>query len=112
MVEYEVLNEIMTSTVAQLFTINRLKPSQLNESKIDIPLGRSSTASLNGDKQQYTNASEWVSTQGKKFLEDSLARLQIDTKKYTFREQTITQLTVEELNKIKRNVKNELKKYD
>ena len=54
MVEFDVLNEIMTSTVAQLFTINRqshLKffknSSQLNESKVDIPIGRASTSNLN-----------------------------------------------------------------
>ena len=53
--EFEILNEIMTSTVAQLFTINRsshLKffknSSQLNESKNEIPMGRGSTANLNG----------------------------------------------------------------
>ncbi len=49
--EFEILNEIMTSTVAQLFTINRqshLKffknSSQLNESKIDIPLNRANSS--------------------------------------------------------------------
>lgn len=49
--EYEILNEIMTSTVAQLFTINRqshLKffknSSQLNESKIDIPLNKAASS--------------------------------------------------------------------
>lgn len=60
--EFEILNEIMTSTVAQLFTINRTShlkffknSSQLNESKIDIPLNRagSSTAlNENGNQQQ------------------------------------------------------------
>jgi hypothetical protein len=50
--EFEILNEIMTGTVAQLFTINRqshLKffknSSQLNESKIDIPLNRANSSS-------------------------------------------------------------------
>lgn len=91
MVEYEVLNEILTSTVAHLFTINRsshLKffknSSQLNESKNDIPMGRASTTSLLADNNP--NAAEWVNTQGKKFLEDSLQRLQIDTKRYTFKD--------------------------
>jgi hypothetical protein len=53
MVEFDVLNEIMTSTVAQLFTINRTShlkffknSSQLNESKVDIPIGRGSTTNL------------------------------------------------------------------
>lgn len=74
-------------------------------------MGRASTTSLLNDNAP-TSASEWVGTQGKKFLEDSLNRLQIDTKKYSYKDQTITQLSVDELNKIKRNVKNELKKYD
>ena len=54
--EFEILNEIMTSTVAQLFTINRqshLKffknSSQLNESKIDIPLNRANSSSALND---------------------------------------------------------------
>jgi hypothetical protein len=54
--EFEILNEIMTSTVAQLFTINRqshLKffknSSQLNESKIDIPLNRAGSSSALND---------------------------------------------------------------
>ena len=36
----------------------------------------------------------------------------IDPKKYTFKDASITNLSVEELNKLKRNVKNELKRYD
>ncbi len=116
------MNEIMTTAVSQLFTINRSShckffknSSQLNESKIDIPMGRQSTASLNGvggNEQLAANAAEWVHTQGRKFLEDSTTRLQIDTKRYTHRDIVITQLSIDELNRVKKNVKNELKKYD
>lgn len=56
--------------------------------------------------------SEWVNTQGRKFLEDAKERLQIDTKQYLYKGNQLSQLTYEELNKIKRNVKGELKKYD
>ncbi len=45
-------------------------------------------------------------------MDDAMARLQIDTKRYTFKDTVITQLTLEDLNKVKRLVKNELKKYD
>ena len=79
------MNEIMTSTVAQLFTINRsshLKffknSSQLNESKIDIPMGRGSTSNLNNplnESQIVANATEWVNSQGRKFLEEAKERL-------------------------------------
>jgi hypothetical protein len=98
--EFEILNEIMTSTVAQLFTINRqshLKffknSSQLNESKIDIPLNRAASNSAlndtnnNGGHSERSNAGSgygsggtseaWVLTHGKKFLEDARERLQI-----------------------------------
>eukprot|EP00347_Sterkiella_histriomuscorum_P022166 403331446 len=133
--EFEILNEIMTSTVSQLFTMNRSShmkyfknSSQLNESRIDIPMGRASTSNLlmpdgtpnqlfgpNAAAEQQVNTltqSEWVNTKGKKFLEDSKERLQIDTRNYLFRNQQLSQLSYEELNKIKRNVKGELKKYD
>lgn len=85
--------------------------SQLNESRVDIPIGRASNPNLN-ENQVATNAPEWVNTSGRKFLEDALARLQIDPKKYTFKDGSITNMTVEDLNKLKRNVKNELKRYD
>ena len=115
--EFDILNEIMTSTVAQLFTMNRSShmkffknSSQLNESRVDIPIGRASNPNLN--ETQATNAAEWVNTQGRKFLEDALSRLMIDPRKYNYKDTSITNLTVDELNKLKRNVKNELKRYD
>ena len=102
--EFEILNEIMTSTVAQLFTINRqshLKffknSSQLNESKIDIPLNRANSSSaLNESLSQQqalpngaaqSSSDVWVSTHGKKFLEDARERLAIgnDPKNQMFR---------------------------
>ena len=67
--EFEILNELMTSTVAQLFTINRqchLKffknSSQLNESKVDIPIGNRSTSNLNAlnESQLIANSVDWV----------------------------------------------------
>ncbi len=87
--EFEILNELMTSTVAQLFTINRsshLKffknSSQLNESKNEIPIGRATSSSnLNAGLNESqvagtsTSAPEWVCTQGVKFMEDSVNRL-------------------------------------
>ncbi|CDW75418.1 UNKNOWN [Stylonychia lemnae] len=110
----------MTGTVAQLFTINRTShlkffknSSQLNESRIDIPMGRGSTSNLlQGDTQGGLMPQEWVSNQGKKFLQDSIERLQIDCKQYLFRGQPLSQLSFDDLNKIKRSVKSELKKYD
>jgi hypothetical protein len=87
--EFEILNEIMTSTVAQLFTINRqshLKffknSSQLNESKIDIPLNRANSSSalnesLTAQQQLNQSSDNWVATHGKKFLEDAKERLMI-----------------------------------
>lgn len=137
--EFEILNEIMTGTVASLFTINRsshLKffknSSQLNESKIDIPMGRGSTSNLLNDQLfgalatgtngnatpgaggmgSGINQQEWVNNQGRKFLEDAKERLQIDTRQYLFRALPLSQLNYDELNKVKRNVKGELKKYD
>lgn len=52
--EFVVLNDLLTTTVASLFIINRnshLKffknSSELNESRNEIPMGRGSTANLN-----------------------------------------------------------------
>ena len=66
--EFDIMNEIMTCTVASLFTNNRhshLKffknSSQLNESKNEIPIGRASTSNLNNPGGMESNASEWVS---------------------------------------------------
>jgi hypothetical protein len=124
--EMEILNEIMTSTVASLFTINRTShlkffknSSQLNESKNDIPIGRASNTNLllntNGNLNESsvsTNPGDWVSQEGKKFQEDAIVRLKIDTRRFLYMEQEIGKLSIEELNKIKKNVKNELKRYD
>jgi Asp-tRNA(Asn)/Glu-tRNA(Gln) amidotransferase A subunit family amidase len=123
--EFEILNEIMTSTVAQLFTINRqshLKffknSSQLNESKIDIPLNRAgSSTNLGGEAlgpQNNSAADNWVATHGKKFLEESRERLMIgnDPKQWMYRGQPLQALNVDELSRIKRSVKSELKRYD
>ena len=54
----------------------------------------------------------WPLLASKVALEDATARLHIDTKRYTFRDTVITQLSIDELNRVKKNVKNELKKYD
>lgn len=98
--EFEILNEIMTSTVAQLFTINRqshLKffknSSQLNESKIDIPLNRAGSSSTlgeaigNGQNVSAANAEQWVAVQGKRFLDEARERLMIgnDPKQWMYK---------------------------
>ena len=77
MAELEVLNEILTSTVAQLFTVNRTShlkifknSSQIDEQKSGLPMGnRSFTA------ESSVAASEWVQTKGVKFLEETTQRL-------------------------------------
>lgn len=119
--EFEILNEIMTSTVAQLFTINRqshLKffknSSQLNESKIDIPMNRSSSIEVNGQAQNPSTAEAWVASHGKRFLEDARERLMIgnDPKQWLFKGQPLQSLSLDELARVKRSVKSELKRYD
>jgi hypothetical protein len=70
------------------------------------------TSGAAGGMGSGINQQEWVSNQGRKFLEDAKERLQIDTRQYLFRGAPLTQLNYDELNKVKRNVKGELKKYD
>lgn len=76
-------------------------------------MGRGSTSNLAlSESQVAANANDWVNSQGKKFLEDAKERLQIDTKNYLYKEQPLNALTADDLNRVKRAVKNELKKYD
>lgn len=121
MTEYETLNEILTLTVAQLFTVNRTSHiqmfknrSQINEVKNDLPRSSIGGQSSQGGDQSSGNASsqEWVQTQGHRFLEETTRRLQIDTHKCLYKEASISNLGIDELNRLKRHVKNELKRYD
>jgi hypothetical protein len=55
-----------------------------------------------------------VSTHGKKFLDDAKERLMIgnDPKNQMYRGQPLQSMTLDELSKVKRSVKSELKRYD
>jgi hypothetical protein len=55
-----------------------------------------------------------VSTHGKRFLEDARERLMIgsDPKAWMYKGQPLTSLTMDELSRVKRSVKSELKRYD
>lgn len=45
-------------------------------------------------------------------MEETTKRLMIDTHKYTYKDTVISNLSIDDLNKLKRHVKNELKRYD
>jgi hypothetical protein len=71
-----------------------------------------SGANLAENQVQGPSSQDWVLTQGAKFLEETTKRLGIDTHKYTYKESVITNLSIYDLNQLKKHVKNELKRYD
>ncbi|CAG9316679.1 unnamed protein product [Blepharisma stoltei] len=94
--EYDILNEILTSTVSSLF---EWKNPGMEEQM------RSSLASL-----PPPNSSDWVKVEGNQKLEMALRRLRIDRNTTNGRE--LNNKTTDELNTEKKKVKNELKAYD
>ncbi|CAG9313300.1 unnamed protein product [Blepharisma stoltei] len=94
--EYDILNEILTSTVSSLF---EWKNSEFEEQM------RSSLTSL-----PPPNPGDWVKVEGNQKLEMALRRLRIDRNTTNGRE--LANKTTEELNTEKKKVKNELKTYD
>jgi len=56
---------------------------------------------------------DWVNREGRKFLDESLKRLKIEPKSYVvIGRGPITDISIDDLNSVKRKVKVELKRYD
>lgn len=94
--EYDILNDILTSTVSSLF--ERKSPAmeeQMRSSLTNLP---------------PPNSSDWVRVEGRQKLEMALRRLRIDINTTNGRE--LGNKTTDELHAEKKRVKNELKTYD
>ena len=94
--EYEILNEILTSTVGSLFLgVKKGVEEEMRQSFSSLP---------------PANPSDWVKVEGKARLEASMRRLKLDNNSVHGRE--LLAKSLEELQQEKRKVKNELKMYD
>ena len=136
--EFDILNEILTGTVAQLFTnktahSNFFKTtSEMGGLRSEIPLGKAVSIGYEEEEKkeigpffapardpiaeeqaqphsQMTPA-QWLATEGKRRLDESMRKLKLDKAKISGK--TLANYTHEELLQEKKNVKNELKTYD
>eukprot|EP00347_Sterkiella_histriomuscorum_P010765 403375004 len=122
--EFDILNEILTGTVAQLFTDfskhnNFMKTSsQMGQDKSEIPkqfdfYGSSlptSQIQTETSKISDTGIIEWLQSDAKVKLQEAYRKLDLDNSKISGK--LLITLTIEELSSEKKKVKNELKAYD
>lgn len=124
--EFEVLNEILTGTVAQLFQGNQQQSqsiyrtsSQMGQDKSDIPR-KSSFSELSPDLDPVTTLtpgqvsdnplSQWLMQEAKQKYHLACSKLNLDAAKIQGKH--LSSYSNEELMKEKKKVKNELKVYD
>ena len=112
--ECEILNSILTSTVGTLFSPQlEVKGEATHGSKLEMRSSSESLAESNSGLSKSVDsldAMHWIGTNGKKWLEDAMARLHVDYGKVGGK--ALAMKPVEELLEEKNKVKNELKKYD
>jgi hypothetical protein len=114
--EFEVLNDILTSTVASLFTSSNVNAtpayktsSQLGQDKSEIPRRSSFQEDL---QQSMTDnpVTQWLLTEAKQKYQKAINTLHLDNSKLQGRH-LLTQ-SIPDLANEKKKVKNELKIYD
>jgi hypothetical protein len=116
----DIMNELLTQTVASLFLNNKVAHmtyfKAASDKPFDLPSGSRSQMRMDGvtnalnESQLIGQQVQWVNSQGKTFLEESLSRLGLDAHKINGK--GLNELTVDDLHKEKKAVKNELKQYD
>ena len=116
--EFEVLNEILTGTVAQLFSNQGVNPqstpayktsSQLGQDKSEIPR----KSSFSEDLQQSMSdnpVTQWLLTEARQKYQKALQTLSLDSSKLQGRH--LSTQSIPDLSNEKKRVKNELKVYD
>lgn len=123
--EFEVLNEILTTTVGSLFDVTSTKISRKNKdpSKVSnetterlIKNGKNPTKNeANPKEPEFKKKIEdlldcWVTNEGPKLFQESMRRLKIDLSRLTRKE--MEKMSFENLKLEKKKIKNELKNYD
>lgn len=129
--EYEILNEILTITVGNLFDPSQLSSvkQRIRSSKLNTSIDSTEPSQRNSNVSQkpiqknegiVTKESNvrkledlldyWVSNEGTKLFQQSLHRLKLDLSKLSRKE--MEKMSYETLNVEKRKIKHELKNYD
>ena len=118
--EFDVLNEIITGTVARLFTdlnkhANFMKTSsQMGQDKSEIPRNdggnMSSRSEMRGASADDSPVAQWLMVDAKQRLMETMTKLGLDGQKISGKH--LQTYTYEELMHEKKKVKNELKYYD
>jgi hypothetical protein len=119
--EFDVLNEIITGTVARLFTdLNKhanftKTSSQMGQDKSEIPRndgGNMSSRSemRGGGAAEDSPVAQWLMVDAKQRLMDTMTKLGLDGQKISGKH--LQTYAFEELMQEKKKVKNELKYYD
>ena len=121
MMEFDIINEILTATVAQLFTNKQahskyFKTSRsIHEERNELPSGARvqnplPLISTPNSGQSSMQIIDWLSSEGRKWLEGAFERLSLDKTKVSGK--YLNTFSLSELNYEKRKVKNELKHFD
>jgi hypothetical protein len=117
--EFDLINEMLTATVAQLFTNKQAHSnffkgsSEIRENKNELPSGPSFLSkSLSSASQKPQHILSWLETEGEKWLRGALKRLKVDEKVIMNKNYNLPGFSIEELLLEKRKVKNELKHFD
>ncbi len=105
MMECEIMNSILTSTVGMLFSSSFSQPESMLAAKSEAESVKSPVKST-----EVQDSMQWISANGKKWLEEAMSRLRIDYSKVSGKH-LVGKMT-EELLAEKNKVKGELKKYD
>jgi len=109
--EFVVLNEILTSTVAQVFPDVETHSSMFSEEYLIAEESKYEGATLTAtNSASQVPIHVWVRQEGSRRLEESFQRLKLDNQRAQGKE--LISFNLDELNSEKRNVKNELKHYD
>lgn len=126
--EFEILNDILTGTVAQLFTQQQQMAaqtwktsSQLGQDKSDIPrrsslhqddgqIGLQAQISGGASGASDNPLTQWLVIDAKQKYQQAIQKLGLDSQKIQGKH--LSGFSMEDLNSEKRKVKNELKVYD
>ena len=109
------MNELLTSTVSRLFISAPKHHKEIQQTVKEVQQLQPTDMIDPEDVEAHVipssmSIAHWIQFEGPKRLNESLRRLKISMEQTT--REDFVNYSIEELNNEKRNVKNELKKYD
>jgi len=112
--EIDLLNSLLTQTVAKLMNKNLERPSTASDNFFSseasaTPISQKSIDSYDANDQQE-KVQSWIQNEAKQKLRDSMVKIGIDTHQVSGTH--LTHYSIKALENEKRRVKNELKVYD